>query len=97
MDEFRSNYNKIIILKWETESSTCYCNRGFKYGVCSHRLALEIVHGKMKKVVMLAPLKKRGRKRKSPKALQYEEEQQQPKVKRIKKKAAIKRTGNLNN
>jgi len=80
----------MYILAWNntSKSAICYCTRGFKFGVCVHKLALEIVHGTMKKVVELVPQKKR-RKRKSPKALDKDEPQQQ--TKKDKRKKSLKK------
>jgi len=77
LDDFKSDVTSLVVLNWNNTSkeSICYCTRGFKYGVCHHKVALEIHLKIQNKIVLIIPAKKRGRKRKSPSSLQKEEEE----------------------
>ena len=59
----------------------CFCNSGFKCGVCMHKLALKINLKFRQKLVLLVPKRRRGRKRKAATAMNY----QQDEPKRFKK------------
>jgi len=92
VDQFKSDLFSLVILKHNslTQSATCFCNSGLKYGICHHKLALEILKGVSKRVVMIVPKKKKGRKRKSPQAYIKEDESElskepQPQGKKVKR------------
>ena len=42
VNDLKNDYNRMHILAWNnsTKSAICYCTRGFKFGVCAHKLAL---------------------------------------------------------
>jgi len=89
LDEFKSDFESMIVLKWDQQSKTavCFCNYGYKYGICSHKYALELHLGIATRLLMLVPAKKRGRKKKSAPALepQGEEVGLGPVTKKVKK------------
>ena len=84
LQEFQKNLQKLIILKWDVKAKVCicYCREGYTKGFCIHSLALEILKGKIQKMILLMPNKKKGRKHKASKALS----QDQPNLKKIKNK-----------
>ena len=76
VDDFKTDFIKLIVVSFDRNlnSAICYCSRGFKYGICHHRLALEMLHGVRNRVIVLVPAKKRGRKKKATPALDRDEE-----------------------
>ena len=85
LEDFQQVIYRIVTLKWDqnTKKATCFCHEGFTYGKCIHKCALEILNGSLNKLVQLKANKKRGVKRKNPKALIMEV--QQISAKRVKR------------
>ena len=90
LKDFKSDCLNLIVLKFNNspKSVTCFYNSGFKYGVCVHKVALEIHLKLRQKIVLLVPKKKRGRKRKAAPALsrQEDEERLKPSQKRMRER-----------
>jgi len=78
------NPAKINHFKWDAKAKAfvCYYREGETKGFCIHSLALEIMKGKIQKMILLMPDKKKGRKHKASKALS----QDQPNLKKIENK-----------
>ena len=75
LQDFDADLKRLCMLKWDRakKKAKCYCLEGFLYGICQHKVALEMFLGSVSRPIILQANKKRGRKRKAEGALQRDE------------------------
>ena len=90
LEQFINDIKELCVLKWnKKDKATCYCRRGFSYGICEHKLGLEMFLKALSVPVRLKPNKRRGRKPKATSALNQEsssiQQRLRSKAKRVKR------------
>ena len=76
LKEFKEGIEQICTLTWDQRKkiANCFCRSGFTYGVCFHKLALEMFLGSLSRPISLVKTQRRGRKKKASKALIKDED-----------------------